>query len=504
MYKLFVKGVRGKYFKVIKDMFDNSKSRVKYNSQLSDIFENLHGVLQGGVISPTLFNFFLDDLSEYLDKSKGIKVGTITVCHMLFADDLILASETPSGLQKLINGLEEFCKQWHMEVNLSKTSISIFNKKFQIYKQNYEFKFFENIISETNEYNYLGITFSTENNRFRTNYQRLKEKALRAIYAARNLAHKAMGNHITPNVLFKIYDSQIQPILDYGSEVWYQGKNIKELEVVHTGFLKKTLGVKLQTSTLAVYGECGRFPLELRQKELTLKYWRRLLKLPIDNPLHIVYKKLIQLHTLNRNWCSVVFDILRSLGFENLLEAEADLNVADIDGFNRKLKLSLQNSYADYWRNEIRNINEHPILRTYSLFKTAHISESYLSINMDTTYKKCIARFRVSSHRLGIETGRHQKPPIPVDNRVCAYCPGPLLDDELHLITQCRYHLTERTKLYDTAKMHIAEFGDCSNYDKFALILGSQSAPVLVALGNFLYTCFRKRNTWQVVYMGSK
>ena len=52
--------------------------------------------------------------------------------------------------------------------------------------------------------------------------------------------------------------------------------------------------------------------------------------------------------------------------------------------------------------------------------------------------------------------------------------------------------------------MHIAEFEDCSNYDKFALIMGSQSTPVLLALGNFLYTCFRKRNTWQVVYMNSK
>ena len=55
-----------------------------------------------------------------------------------------------------------------------------------------------------------------------------------------------MGNHATPNVLFKIYYSQIQPILDYGSEVWFQGKNIDVLEVVHTGFLKKTLGVKRQ------------------------------------------------------------------------------------------------------------------------------------------------------------------------------------------------------------------------------------------------------------------
>ena len=75
---------------------------------------------------------------------------------------------------------------------------------------------------------------------------------------------------------------------------------------------------------------------------------------------------------------------------------------------NSKFKLSLQNSYADYWRNEIRNINKHPILRTYSLFKTVHVSESYLSINMDIN-KICIARFRVSSHRLGIETGWHKK-----------------------------------------------------------------------------------------------
>ena len=59
---IFTRGVGGKYFKIIKSMFDNSKSRVKYNSNLSDIFENLLGVLQGGVISPTLFKFFLDDL----------------------------------------------------------------------------------------------------------------------------------------------------------------------------------------------------------------------------------------------------------------------------------------------------------------------------------------------------------------------------------------------------------------------------------------------------------
>ena len=61
------------------------------------------------------------------------------------------------------------------------------------------------MISDRNKYNYLGITFSTENNRFRTNYQRLKEKELRAIYAARNLANEAIGNHVTREIhLFQV------------------------------------------------------------------------------------------------------------------------------------------------------------------------------------------------------------------------------------------------------------------------------------------------------------
>ena len=61
-----------------------------------------------------------------------------------------------------MHGLEDFCKQWHRKVNLSKTSVSVFDKKFQIGKQHYHFEFFGNVIAEANEYNYLDITFSLE------------------------------------------------------------------------------------------------------------------------------------------------------------------------------------------------------------------------------------------------------------------------------------------------------------------------------------------------------
>ena len=49
--------------------------------------------------------------------------------YLLFADDLVLMSESPTGLQNLIHGLEIFCSQWHMVTNLTKTKVVVFNGK---------------------------------------------------------------------------------------------------------------------------------------------------------------------------------------------------------------------------------------------------------------------------------------------------------------------------------------------------------------------------------------
>ena len=48
--------------------------------------------------------------------------------------------------------------------------------------------------------------------------------------------------------LFKVFDTQIQPIIDYGSEVCYGSKRYNRLETLHLSYLKRELGVKLQPS----------------------------------------------------------------------------------------------------------------------------------------------------------------------------------------------------------------------------------------------------------------
>ena len=47
---------------------------------------------------------------------------------MLYADDLVLLSESSHGLQRCLNKLNEYCNTWKLTVNIDKTKIMIFNK----------------------------------------------------------------------------------------------------------------------------------------------------------------------------------------------------------------------------------------------------------------------------------------------------------------------------------------------------------------------------------------
>ena len=94
-------------------------------------------------------------------------------------------------------------------------------------------------------------------------------------------------------IFIRLFDSLISPILLYGSEIWgiY---NYKEVDRLHLKFCKHLLGVKPQTSSAAVLGELGRYPLYV--KERALRYWFKIMK-NTDNPIHRLYLDSYKLYT---------------------------------------------------------------------------------------------------------------------------------------------------------------------------------------------------------------
>ncbi len=70
---------------------------------------------------------------------------------------------------------------------------------------------------------------------------------------------------IDPEVMCQLFDSLVRPVLSYACEVWIGcigAKGLQQAKQVHRMFLRGILGVNKATSTFAVLGEFGRYPLE--------------------------------------------------------------------------------------------------------------------------------------------------------------------------------------------------------------------------------------------------
>ena len=66
--------------------------------------------------------------------------------------------------------------------------------------------------------------------------------------------------------------------------------------------------------------------------------------------------------------------------------------------------------------------------------------------------RKIITRWRLSSHPLYIETGRHRRPKILRERRLCIVCD--IIEDEFHTLYVCRAHQFIRTKYVDLLTTH--------------------------------------------------
>ena len=101
LYKLLRSSVDGPFYFAIKSMYTKTRSSVKVNDDLSKC------VRQGDVLSPTLFNIFINGLSTELNSLRlGITLGGDRILHLLYANDLTLMAENENDLETLLNCAE--------------------------------------------------------------------------------------------------------------------------------------------------------------------------------------------------------------------------------------------------------------------------------------------------------------------------------------------------------------------------------------------------------------
>ena len=100
---------------------------VRWGAKLSKKISVSNGIRQGGILSPRLFNLYIDGLSEVLNKCDiGGSIGGKRVNHMLYADDLCIISLSSSGLQNLLNQCDMYCNAHDLVFNVTKSMCMFF------------------------------------------------------------------------------------------------------------------------------------------------------------------------------------------------------------------------------------------------------------------------------------------------------------------------------------------------------------------------------------------
>jgi exonuclease III len=501
--KLLKLGIGGDFYHTVKNMYQESVVRVKTKLGISMPVESQNGVRQGDGISPLLFNIFINDLPDELLQVQGSPPTLLSdkIPALLYADDLIMFSETASGLQKYIDQLSSYCKKWQLQVNLSKTKTMIISKS-KIRKPPH-FMYENEQIENVDSYKYLGTTINNNGN-FNQAKLDLKNKGTKALFG---LWRAISPGKLPPvKVAGKLFESMIKPILLYNSEVWgaelklslqkailkgnvYNKNYLKDIdecppEQAHLKFCKMLLGVNRFTSNLASRAELGRFPLVIEIYVGIVKYWLRLNQLPEDRLVVDALKLNEQLHEQGHfTWSSMVKHILLTA---NLTDVWAHRSVTNYTNLVELLRSRLQQNYWSLAQREMHNdtrtcTSHRNKLRTYRRVKTNHHTEKYLETIKDPHIRASISKLRLSSHKLMIEKGRQLR--LPLQERTCQKCTLNEVEDEFHAIMHCEAHTNDRETLFNYLNGDSPLWETLSEDDKFLHILNLTSQ--LLPIGKF-------------------
>ncbi|WP_295514257.1 reverse transcriptase domain-containing protein, partial [Thiolapillus sp.] len=114
-----------KLIRVIKNLYDKATSAVLFNSSIGDWFRTTAGVRQGCLLSPILFNIFLEMITrDALEDHEGtVSIGGRTITNLRFADDIDGLAGEEEELTKLAERLDKASTAYGMEISAEKTKL---------------------------------------------------------------------------------------------------------------------------------------------------------------------------------------------------------------------------------------------------------------------------------------------------------------------------------------------------------------------------------------------
>jgi exonuclease III len=464
--RLYDLGVQGKMLHTVVSFYHRVSFSVKFAAGVTPSFDTNIGVRQGCPLSPFLFGVFIEmfhDLVQSLAPEEGGKLHCelgeiLRVALLMFADDIVLISESSAGLQKLLSLLHRFCCEKDMEVNVAKTKVVVYNATFQTSSDRARsFSIGDLLIARASEYKYLGL-LAPSNHTIKGVMAAVAQRG----NAAKAALYKRFGQlGIASNILLQrnLFDAIVSPNLTFGCVVW--GPWLLDADVANKAFAsniercrlsfyRMLLQVKSSTPSWCVYRELGEYPLFLYVVRQCLQFYHKLLTrfdyAPWAKVALLDSWQMFQTHggAFQDNWFYKLTKFLHDVGVQHAHVGEHGVWAYDLGVVEQCMRDKCHNvfivdppSKVDYYHRLFAS----PL----PPLNAAWNFQPYLNLAWPSHKVAALARFRLRSHYLAIETGTWRNTSMAA--RVCVRCTMGAVDDEQHYLFDCPAFTEVRQRL---------------------------------------------------------
>ena len=270
-------GVRGRTLNWVKDFLTNRRAFLRYQGGLSHTADFHNGTPQGSTLSPTIFNYLVDQLHE-VELPPGVKL-------LGYADDFVLyvpnSCHSHGRLVTALQRLSNMICNIGLKVSPTKTKALHFGTKTNL--RNPNLLLGNTPLEWVDQFRYLGVVLDRKLT-FNPHAKHLALKAQRRLDVMKVMASLT---GVQAHILRQMYTATVRSTLEYGIQ-FLSGATKKTLNIltkVHLAAIRVIAGVPDGTGFDALQHELNLPPLETRAQIATAKLATRISRNP-DHPLH--------------------------------------------------------------------------------------------------------------------------------------------------------------------------------------------------------------------------
>ena len=162
-------GINGQLLKAVQSLYEKNEACVRVCREEGEWFEVGVGLRQGCVMSPQLFNLFMDAAMKEVREKAGDVCVTLwderrnikwKVDWLMFADDTVLLGDSEEKLERVVQEFGSVCQRRKLSVNETKSTIMKIGKNG--YKNGVNISLNDRRMEEVETYGYLGVDISSD------------------------------------------------------------------------------------------------------------------------------------------------------------------------------------------------------------------------------------------------------------------------------------------------------------------------------------------------------